>query len=318
MKQALVYAGGARNADPTIRLSTEWNLRGGRRAIFGFELGGGADGLSTIRAEWCTTDANSYRRTGKTVQGIPEKQKASLEPAYLTLPQLPPGESYDEILAALRSMEFYSFETEPMRALQLPGRGAVLSRDGANISSVIERMAREAPARLERVKAYLHAMVRQVRDVRAANLGKYQTLEFQVAVGPRDRKVWMDVNSVSAGTLRLLGILVALFQDGESGKLVGIEEPEMALHPGAAAGLADAFREASDLRQLLCSSHSPEIMDNAGRDPENLIAVLTVHGESRVAHPDKTSRDAIRQHLLTPGELFQQRILRPAPETEDA
>jgi len=43
--------------------------------------------------------------------------------------------------------------------------------------------------------------------------------------------------SVSNGTLRALGILVALFQLADSGRtmsLIGVEEPELYIHPGAA------------------------------------------------------------------------------------
>ena len=59
------------------------------------------------------------------------------------------------------------------------------------------------------------------------------------------------------GTLRTLSVLVALFT-GTGGVLspVGVEEPEIALHPAAAGILLDAIRDASEHRQVLLTTRS--------------------------------------------------------------
>lgn len=72
---------------------------------------------------------------------------------------------------------------------------------------------------------------------------------------------------MSDGTLRALGVLVSLFQYSNGGgapvRLVGIEEPETALHPAVAGLLLDALKEASGRIQAIVTSHSPDLLDNS-------------------------------------------------------
>ncbi len=84
---------------------------------------------------------------------------------------------------------------------------------------------------------------------------------------------------MSDGTLRAVGILVALFQyhgGASEVPLVGIEEPDAALHPGAAGVLLDALREASVRTQVVVTSHSPDLLDDPSIDAESILAVALV------------------------------------------
>ena len=59
---------------------------------------------------------------------------------------------------------------------------------------------------------------------------------------------WFDLSYESDGTIRLLAMLTALSQD-PAPSVVGLEEPELAIHPGAMAVLSDAMKEAATLLQ---------------------------------------------------------------------
>jgi predicted ATPase len=122
---------------------------------------------------------------------------------------------------------------------------------------------------------------------------------------------------MSDGTLRALGILVAVSQ--RAGKdypvsLVGIEEPETALHPAAAGALMDALGEASSHTQILATTHSPDLLDQVDLETDSLLAVVLQEGVTRVAPIDPASREAIRTHLYTPGELLRLDQLEPVDE----
>ena len=43
--------------------------------------------------------------------------------------------------------------------------------------------------------------------------------------------------------------------------LIGLEEPELAIHPGAMAVLADTMKEASLRGQVLVATHSPDLIN---------------------------------------------------------
>ncbi len=95
--------------------------------------------------------------------------------------------------------------------------------------------------------------------------------------------------------------------------LVGIEEPETALHPAAVAVLLDALEEASLTRQVLITSHSADLLDNKRIDPDALLAVAARDGKTEIGPIDKASRSVLRDHLFTAGEML--RMSQFAPDT---
>jgi predicted ATPase len=120
---------------------------------------------------------------------------------------------------------------------------------------------------------------------------------------------------MSDGTLRALGVLVALFQgNGDaSRRLVGIEEPELALHPAAAGILTDSLQDASEHAQVFVTSHSPDLLDNESIPDESILAVVAEQGETQLGPLDDAGRSALRDHLYTAGELLRMDQLRPDP-----
>jgi predicted ATPase len=122
---------------------------------------------------------------------------------------------------------------------------------------------------------------------------------------------------MSDGTLRALGILVALLQsrngDRSDVSLVAIEEPEVALHPAAAAVVLDALLEASRWTQVVVTSHSPDLLDDERLETDSILAVMAREGETLIAPLDEVGRKALREHLYTAGELLRLSQLVPDP-----
>ena len=103
----------------------------------------------------------------------------------------------------------------------------------------------------------------------------------------------------------------------EGASLVGIEEPEAALHPAAAGVLLGALREASESTQVLVTSHSPDLLDDESIATDSLLAVSANGGATQIAPIDPTGRGALRERLYTAGELLRLDQLRPDPELVD-
>jgi predicted ATPase len=101
-------------------------------------------------------------------------------------------------------------------------------------------------------------------------------------------------------------VLVALFQGGSERRirLIGIEEPETALHPAAAGLLRDCIVEASADTQVLVTSHSADLLDNADLPIDSLYAVEARLGTSSLAPLDEQTRSILRDRLYTVGELL--------------
>jgi predicted ATPase len=116
-------------------------------------------------------------------------------------------------------------------------------------------------------------------------------------------------------------VLVALFQGRLGGKsetsLVGIEEPEAGLHPGAAGALLDALGDASYTTQVLVTTHSSALLDSDDVDVESLLAVVAEDGVTSIGPIDDVGRSILRDRLFTAGELLQMEHLRPGRTADD-
>lgn len=122
---------------------------------------------------------------------------------------------------------------------------------------------------------------------------------------------------MSDGTLRAVGALTAIMQRFEREspvQLVGIEEPETALHPAAVAALTDALHEASIRTQVIVTCHSPDVLDHIDPERDGLFVVQAEQGITKVARVDPASREMMKDHLRTPGELLRLDLLAQDPE----
>ena len=216
---------------------------------------------------------------------------------------------------ALSGMGFYNLNPEAIRDLQSPDPGELLKRDGSNLASVLSNLDSD---RKKDVEEYLAAINPGVTGVVAQAMGAKLTLDFRQEVRGAKHPWRFPASNMSDGTLRALGVLVALFQGsgGAPGRrhLVGIEEPESALHPAAAEVLIDSLTDASQLAQVMVTSHSADLLDNDAIPDNSILAVLSEHGETRIGPLDEAGRSALRDHLFTAGELLRMDQLRPDPE----
>lgn len=205
---------------------------------------------------------------------------------------------------ALAGMRFANPVPERMRPIQPPGSATSLNRDCSNVASVLGGLEKRCPNTKRRVDDYLGGIVPLIAETGRWPKDTDETVRFLQQVG--DGKIRLPASSMSDGTLRALGVLLALFQgagqEEAAVRLVGIEEPEAGQHPGAVEVLADAIREAALHTQVIVTSHSPELLDGIAN--ESIIAVAAHQGATRFGVLDHVSHSAIRDRLFTAGELL--------------
>lgn len=227
-------------------------------------------------------------------------------------------QEFRPVYEALSGTGFYNLRPEAIRDLQPPDPGELLNRDGGNIASVLVALAKRSPAEKVRIEEYLAKIVPGVSGVDRVSAGPRETLEFRQQVRGAKHPWRFYASSMSDGTLRACGVLLSLFQRESrrsSGRwLVGIEEPEAALHPAAAAVLVDALRDAAERHQVIVTSHSTDLLEDSGVRAEEILAVLAEHGETHIGPLDEAARSSLRDHLYTAGELLRMNQLDPDPE----
>ena len=219
----------------------------------------------------------------------------------------------------LSRIEVYNINPQEIRNMQKPDAGELLRRDGSNAASVLEKLPH--PLR-ERIKYYLSRIVPGVSDVETRLLGSQETVEFRQAVKGQ-KHPWRFLSaSMSDGTLRAFGVLLALFQSGGSDSghppLIGLEEPETALHPAATKALLAGLREAAQHTQILVTSHSPDLLDDPDIQTESIISVENQEGITYMGSIDEAGRLALRERLFTAGELLRQNQLAVDPRAFEA
>lgn len=117
---------------------------------------------------------------------------------------------------------------------------------------------------------------------------------------------------MSDGTLRGLGVLTALLQsNGRPPTLVGVEEPEVALHPAALSVLIDAIRDAAQHTQVLVTSHSPELLDAEDLRDDSILAVVADQGVTAIGPLSTVGRNVVKDGLFKASELLRMNQLEP-------
>ena len=185
-----------------------------------------------------------------------------------------------------------------------------LAVGGENLASILRDMIQKKNRFLPDLKTALTYAVPGVRDIRVVSAGSYYVVELNhERDGGTEKGSWFDLSHESDGTIRLLAMLTALFQD-PAPSLICLEEPELAIHPGAMAVLSDTMVEASLRGQVLVATHSPDLID---RLPiESIRAVTTEDSATRVGIIADHQLKSVKGDLFSPGELHSMEGLEPA------
>jgi predicted ATPase len=265
------------------------------------------DGLEHFEVDYGTIEDES---------GQPGLFVRVIEPDRLYLQIAGARKSFSRLYESLREVRSYSFGLDELRQPEPQSRRAVLGHRGEHLGDVLGALERDRPSYKERVDAYLRAIVPDVVGIEPWLAGTYASVMLRSAATHEGERILFPPNAMSDGTIRAAGVLAALFQpevlDGQI-PLVGIEEPEIALHPAAAGALFDALTEASEFVQVVATSQSPDLFDREDFDISTVRAVSMEHGLTTIGEVDKASRQIVDDKLYTLGELMRSSQITPEP-----
>lgn len=219
-------------------------------------------------------------------------------------------EPFRAVYDFLTDMQVYSVAPLRLREYQDSDAGAVLKRDGSNAAAVLKRL-QDADDRtsFDRVQALLSRAVTGIVGVEHAAVGQKETIRFRQDVGSKSPWTFEALN-MSDGTLRLLGLLLAVYQHSDS-PLIAIEEPESTVHPAVTELIVQVLVDASRDRQILITTHSPDLLDSEDIRDDQIRVVVAEHNATTIAPLSEFGRDAIRSGLYSAGELLRLNELNP-------
>jgi predicted ATPase len=243
--------------------------------------------------------------------GIPRPSLFSASKIVPTVPALAKQANDDDfrsLYELLSRLSAYSLFPPTLRHAQTTSVARPLDSEGSNWASVLKDVYASG-ARLE-LLAGLQALVPDMVDFRVAEAGGYDIPEFYHRRGVTQPGTWHGPGQESDGTLRAAAILTALLQHPVP-PLVGIEEPELAIHVAGLRVLWDFIEEATQRTQVVLTTHSPDVLDLV---PPTAIRVVEMTADGSIVAPiERPQLNVLRERLTTAGELHRSQGLAAEP-----
>ncbi len=282
--------------EPTFQGSYEFTLGGSNVEDYRVK----SETAAIMRTDIGTMD--KFRLVeGKWKEG-PENLRPKVTGQSLALTLLAGDERFAPLAEALKNVRVYSVFPDTLREPQKPDSVKPMKQHGENWATTLQALSSNGGA--GELKAGLAKLTGDVRDFRVRQIGGYLNAEFLHETPRRrvkDRQKWFECAQESDGTLRMAGIITALVQDPPL-TLIGIEEPELTVHVGAIPLLYDYLKQASRREQVLLTTHSIELLELLDVDDIRVVERRT--GVTTVAGVRHDQRDAVKQRLLTVGEII--------------
>lgn len=214
------------------------------------------------------------------------------------------------VFSHIRDWTFSTLYPNVLRQLMPPDTRKELREDASNWASVVRAATRTASGRhmLERVVEMMKVVLPDFQGVRVTTAGSYLVPYFQFAEEGQKNVRQFDPVQLSDGTLRIFGLLLSLYQSPPPSLMV-IEEPEQTVHPGVLGMLADAFKEVSEVTQVVVTTHSPHLVEHFA--PEHIRVVSMDNGLTHIAPIKHSQQMAVQRGLMSLGEFMAAEGLQP-------
>lgn len=209
---------------------------------------------------------------------------------------------------ACSQFQAYSIFPNTLRQPQEPSNETYLLPEGRNLASVFKRMrrTRRGVEAINQITEAMRKLLPSLERISILSVGGYLVPQFHMM--ERERRHIFNVSQLSDGTLRVFGLLTALYQEPKP-DVIALEEPEQTINPGVLPVLADSIKEVSKRTQIFITTHSPHLLDQF--DPNDVISVDIENGRTRVGKVGQVQIDAVRHRLFTLGELLISEGLHP-------
>lgn len=239
-------------------------------------------------------DISNVNGSIETNYNVPEAEKVEeyagyfISPRFLAAEPLEPGTVLLESLISpimfgintiFESIAVYNFEPRgPKEGVRITGR-MELDEDGKNLAIVLNSI-KEDRDKERKFSNLLRDVLPFVEDFDVKTYADKSLLfELREKYAP---DFYFPACFVSDGTINIAALIIALYF--EEKPLIVIEEPERNIHPYLISKVVDMMKDASQKRQVVVTTHNPEIVRYA--DLENILLISRdKQGFSNISRP---------------------------------
>lgn len=201
-------------------------------------------------------------------------------------------------------ISIYDFDPKlPKKASPITGKSD-LEEDGSNLAIVVQNIIENVEKKKKLINL-LQDMIPTIKDVAIEKFAD-KSLLFKLREA-YSRKHYLPASLISDGTINVIALIIALYF--EKSKFVIIEEPERNIHPYLISKVVELMRDSSTEKQIIVTTHNPEIVKHAGIKSLYLIT-RDESGFSKINRPkDNNDVKVFLKNNIGVDELFVQNLL---------
>jgi len=203
----------------------------------------------------------------------------------------------------LKSIAVYDVDPKAPKTAVLFGAKSELEPDAHNLAIVLDRILSDGENRRKLLNLLMDILPF------AEELGTEPLRDSSLFFNLREKfsHELMPASFLSDGTIDIIAILVILYFERKP--FVVIEEPDRNLHPSLMSKLVAMFQDASRQKQVVLSTHNPEIVRYV--EPGQLILISRdASGSSHASRPaDKAQIQQFLRDEISMDELYVQNLL---------
>ncbi len=217
------------------------------------------------------------------------------------------GQNAKAVFDAITSIQVYHFHDTTkeagMRRLQDQAHNERLFEDGSNIAPFLMRLRDEHSREYQDIRNVVRLVMPFFDDfILKSDQNENVRLNWRQK-GLNDYP--MRPSQLSDGSIRFICLAAALLQPKPPSTII-IDEPELGLHPGAIALLAEMIKTAAQSTQVIVATQSPTLIDDFGI--EDIVVVNRKDGASTFARLDEKDF-AVWLEEYSVGELWQKNLI---------
>jgi predicted ATPase len=259
-----------------------------------------------VKSEWAvvhdqTKGSEEFRRNGNSLSGL-KGVEPNLDEQSLALTALGGTKKFKPLVDFLSDITVYSIFPDTLRVPQSFDSSRPLKEHGENWVSILRDLIKQADIKQDMIEG-LHKLTGDIDDVKVSRAAGYLIAEFRQQAKSTKEKRWFNAAQQSDGTLRVAGLLTALLQTPPL-PVIGIEEPELTVHPGALTMIYDYLQQASEVSQIFVTTHSPVILDVIDVEKDSIFVVSRAKGKTDIQRMTDAQLKPVRDSLLRLGDLF--------------
>ncbi|NPA42299.1 MAG: AAA family ATPase [Aquificae bacterium] len=207
------------------------------------------------------------------------------------------------LVEILEDISIYDFDPKlPKRATPITGK-LELEEDGSNLSIILKKLLEDK----EKKRQLLNLITDLLPAIEDMGVEKFADRSLLFKLKERFFKNYIPASLISDGTVNITALIIALYF--ESKPMAIIEEPERNIHPHLISKIINMMREASVRKQILITTHNPEVVKSTALEDILLIS-RDEDGFSVITRPADDSRvKAFLKNEIGIDELYVQNLL---------